>query len=67
MWPADMGVVVWSLCCAVLWERSRHGVTSDKRKLSVCRRESAAGLRPLFLGFNVQDLKEFKADRKSVV
>ena len=26
-----------SLCCAVLWERSRHGVTSDKRKLSVCR------------------------------
>ena len=36
MWPADVGVVVWSLCCAVLWERSQHSVTSDKRKLSVC-------------------------------
>ena len=41
MWPADVGVVVWSLCCAVLWERSRHGVTNDKRKLSVCRIEKS--------------------------
>ena len=41
MWPADVGVVVWSLCCAVLWERSRHGVTSDKRKLGVCCSEKS--------------------------
>ena len=51
MWPADVGVVVWSLCCAVLWERSRHGVTSDKRKLSVC-----AGKRVLKRGQSRSDV-----------